>query len=124
MRKIVFGLCAVGPAFIGVARAETQDVVPLQEVVVTAQKRQELLQDVPVPVTSISGASLVDSNQVRLDDYYDLIPGLSATNSGNSSQLTIRGLTTGAGTNPTVGITTDDVPLGSSSALGYGQVAA
>jgi iron complex outermembrane recepter protein len=124
MRKIVVGLCAFVPAFTAVARADEPDMGTLQEVVVTAQKRQERLQDVPVPVTSISGDSLVDSNQTSLDDYYDLIPGLSATNSGNSSQLTIRGLTTGAGTNPTVGITIDDVPFGSSSALGYGQVAA
>ena len=124
MRNIVVGLCVIAPAFTAVVHADEPDAAALQEVVVTAQKRQELLQDVPVPVTAISGASLVESNQLRLDDYFDLIPGLSATNSGNSSQLTIRGLTTGAGTNPTVGITIDDVPFGSSSALGYGQVAA
>ena len=95
----------------------------LQEVIVTAQKREERLQDVPVPVTTISAQSLIDSNQLRLQDYYTSIPGLSVTPGIQSAQfLSIRGVTTGAFTNPTVGIVIDDVPYGSSTVLGGGQV--
>lgn len=91
----------------------------LDEVVVTAQKRIERLQDVPVPVTAISADALVEGNQLRLQDYYTSIPGFSVTPGFDGSpSLTIRGIATGVYTNPTVGITVDDVPLGSSTALG------
>ena len=95
----------------------------LEEVLVTAQKREERLQDVPVPVTAISGDTLVESNKLRLQDYYTSIPGLSVTPRVLSGQiLSIRGITTGGSTNPTVGITVDDMPYGSSTALAGGLV--
>jgi iron complex outermembrane recepter protein len=92
----------------------------LDEIVVTAQKRVERLQDVPVPVTAISAQSLVNSNQVRLQEYYNHIPSLSVTTGTfHALQVTIRGLTTGGG-NPTVGVVIDDVPFGSSRGTSFG----
>jgi iron complex outermembrane receptor protein len=97
----------------------------LQEVVVTAQKRQERAQDVPVPVTVLSSSSLLESNKTDVKDYYTSVPGLSVVpgNLGGSAgtSISIRGLTTGAG-NPTVGTVIDDVPFGSSTTLGAGGV--
>jgi len=96
-----------------------QPPATLEEIVVTAQKRSERLQDVPVPVTALDAASLVAQNQLRLQDYFTSVPGLSlATRFDGSPQLTIRGITTGFNTNPTVGLTVDDVPYGSSTNLG------
>jgi iron complex outermembrane receptor protein len=104
------------------AQESPSDSGKLQEIVVTAQKREQRLQDVPVPVTAISADSLLDSNQVRLQDYYARVPGLSFTPADlrGGARLTIRGITTGGLTNPTVGITVDDVPYGSSSNTGIG----
>jgi iron complex outermembrane recepter protein len=98
---------------------------PLQEVIVTAQKRAEKLQDVPIPVTSINADSLTENNQVRIQDYYTSIPGLSLMPSPSGSggsflNLSIRGITTGVYTSPTVGIMVDDVPYGASTAVGAG----
>src|SRR5690242_11824284 len=74
----------------------TKKPIQLQEVVVTAQKREEHLQDVPVPVSVLEAQELVDSNQVRLVDYYTRIPALTYTPGGDgSATLAIRGLTTG-----------------------------
>jgi iron complex outermembrane recepter protein len=99
------------------------DKSKLGEIVVTAQKRQERLQDVPIPVTAISAETLIDSNQLRIQDYYASVPGLSMTPGYQNAQvLTIRGISTGTGNNPTVGITVDDVPFGSSQVLGGGQM--
>src|ERR1700686_4993995 len=42
----------------------------LEEIVVTAQKRSERLQDVPVPVSAISAETLAENNQLRLQDYF------------------------------------------------------
>jgi outer membrane receptor protein involved in Fe transport len=93
------------------------------EIIVTAQKREERLQDVPVPVSAVSAVALVDSNQVRLQDYFTRIPGLSLTPMalGGAPTVTIRGIATGGTANPSVGITVDDVPYGSSTSQGLGQ---
>jgi iron complex outermembrane receptor protein len=94
----------------------------IEEVIVTAQKREERLQDVPVPVTSLNAQNLALSSQLRIQDYYSSIPGLNIAPGVSSEQiLSIRGITTGAGTNPTVGITVDDVPYGASTNLGGGN---
>lgn len=87
----------------------------LEEIVVTAQKRLERLQDVPVPVTAVSGDALLDQNQLRAQDFFSSVPGLGLQFMNGRSNLTIRGVTTGPATgNPTVGYTIDDVPYGSS----------
>lgn len=88
----------------------------MEEIIVTAQKRgEERLQDVPVPITAIKAENLADNNQLRVQDYYTQIPNFSVAPSpdvGNSQILQIRGITTGIGSSPTVGIVLDDVPLG------------
>jgi outer membrane receptor protein involved in Fe transport len=95
---------------------------PLSEIVVTAQKREERLQDVPVPVTAINAEALANRNQLRLQDYYTSVPGLSVTTDDlGAANLTIRGLTTGGYTSPTVGVVVDDVPFGASSGLVTGE---
>src|SRR5262249_41665404 len=87
----------------------------LEEIVVTAQKRSERLQDVPVPVTAVSSAQLLAQNQLRFEDYFSNFPGLNF-GSGDRGEafLSIRGLTTGPYNSPTVGIVVDDIPYGSS----------
>jgi iron complex outermembrane receptor protein len=103
----------------GLARAA--DTRALEEVIVTAQKRSERLQDVPVPVTAISAEDLASNSQSQLRDYYTHVPGLNVTPGIQSNQtLAIRGITTGSG-NPTVGVTIDDVPFGASTNLGGGR---
>ena len=94
----------------------------LAEVLVTAQKRNERLQDVPVPVTALGAQTLVENNQVRIQDYYTKVPGLNVASSEATGApfVAIRGITTGGLTNPTVSIVVDDVPFSSSSALAWG----
>lgn len=100
--------------------AQTRASQNLEEVIVTAQKTQERLQDVPVPVTALDAESLVTNNQVRLQDYYTKVPGLGLSVFGPESgtTVTIRGLTMGGQTNPTVGIVVDEVPYGASVVIG------
>jgi iron complex outermembrane receptor protein len=95
------------------------------EIVVTAQKREERLKDVPVPVSVVRAESLVNSNQLQLQDYYTRVPGLSLTSQGyrNAPVIAIRGVTTGEFTNPVVGIVVDDLPYGASTNLGGGTLA-
>lgn len=118
-------LCAAvsaGPAMAADEPSSNGSTAQLDEVVVTAQKRTERLQDVPVPVTALSAATLAERNQTRLQDYFAEVPGLNLTSSGNGQMsLSIRGLTAGtiAGGSPTVGVTIDDVPRGFNTAPGF-----
>ena len=94
----------------------------LDEIIVTAQKREERLQDVPMSLTALSADSLVQRNQVQLESYVRDVPGFSFSDRGNGqTSLILRGISTGAGTNSTVGIAVDDVPFGSGTALTYGS---
>ena len=113
----------IAPSLAVAADESSEQNSPLSEIIVTAQKRTERLQDVPVPVTSISADELTENNLTRIQDYYSSVPGLSIGTDGLRPGLTtisIRGITTGAFSNPTVGITVDDVPYGASTLQGGG----
>jgi outer membrane receptor protein involved in Fe transport len=107
------------PQSAGQAEGKANEREGIEQVIVSAQKRNERLQDVPVPVTAMDAAVLTQNNQTRLMDYYTRVPGLIVSPADYSSQLVaIRGVTTGsnsgAGT-PTTGIMVDDVPFGNST---------
>ena len=94
----------------------------LQEVVVTAQKRQEKLHDVPMGVTAITSDSLVTQQLVDFADLETKVPGLSVQlGSPGLESLTIRGESVG-GVGSTVATYVDDVPFGSSNALANGSL--
>ena len=99
------------------AELDTGNSTQLSEVVVTAQKRSERLQDVPTSVTAIDASTLLATQALNLRDYFATVPGLAINDQGNGRvSLDIRGVSTGDGTNPTVGVTIDDVPIGASNA--------
>ncbi|WEK00227.1 MAG: TonB-dependent receptor [Candidatus Sphingomonas phytovorans] len=89
----------------------------------TAQKRAEWLRDTPVAVTALRPMTLIERNQVRLQDYFAEVPGLSLISQGEGSDIiVIRGIATGTFSNPTTAVSIDDVPVGSSTALVGGQL--
>ena len=118
-------LAPTAPSAGGTSSPRTASPLPsdttLEKIVVTAQKRSERLLDVPVPVTVLSPDALTSTNEVRLQDFYTQVPNLNLV-LGNRGEpaLAIRGLTTAAGTNPVVGVTVDDVPMGSSIGIAGG----
>src|ERR1700693_5665942 len=98
----VLMFCMGSSAF---AAEESSQSTSLTEIVVTAQKRQERLQDVPVPVTAIDTTDLVERNQTRLQDYFAEIPGLSLHANGDGTTIiVIRGISTATYSNPTVAV--------------------
>lgn len=93
------------------------DGVNVEEVVVTAQKQgEQRLQEVPVPVSVVSGVDLSRNNLQKLQDYYTQVPSFSVSPNGESQTvLSFRGINSGHNAPPTVGITLDDVPFGGSN---------
>ena len=88
----------------------------LAEIVVTATKRNERLQDVPVSIIAETGIELEHRGATQLQDIINNTPGLNNPGSGggNSTNLTIRGVTTGTDLGlkqSTVALLYDDMPI-------------
>src|ERR1700754_2405913 len=68
----------------------------LQEIVVTAQKREERAKDVPVTITAFDGAALEQRGLTGLNDYAKFVPGLIYNGSGlgerSGPDIVIRGV--------------------------------
>jgi iron complex outermembrane receptor protein len=95
------------------------------EVIVTAQKKIERLQDVPVSITVLNPDALAENGQTRLVDYFATVPGLSLSSNsfgGGTQYLSIRGVSAGQYQNSVVATVIDDVPTGSSNILAFGEM--
>lgn len=94
-------------------------------IVVTAQKREETLIEIPLSISVVGGAELERRNATSLKDLPALIPGLSVNSSGTPgvARIILRGINTG-GPNATVGVYVDETPFGSSTSLVSGGVTA
>jgi outer membrane receptor for ferrienterochelin and colicin len=88
---------SAAPSGASASAKEEKRETSLEEIIVSAQKRDERLQDVPIPVSVIGSAALVQNNQVKITVYYTEVPGLSvAPGPTSTNTLSIRGITTGA----------------------------
>jgi iron complex outermembrane receptor protein len=68
------------------------------EIIVTAQKREERIENVPVTVTALSGARMAQIGVSELDEVASFIPGLQVQEqSANNPGLVIRGITSDSG---------------------------
>jgi outer membrane receptor protein involved in Fe transport len=101
------------------AATDTADSSTLEEVVVTAQKRSEDLQKVPISLQVLSGDKLAEMQVSQFDDYAKLLPSLSFRSNGpGQTQLFFRGISSSNGTVPlhagflpSSGMYLDDIPV-------------
>lgn len=86
--------CAALALSAGAASAQDGVAATVEEIVVTAQKRSENLQDVPVSVTAISGDSLADRGVTNVLSLNNLAPGLrvSSGDAAANPKIFIRGV--------------------------------
>ena len=106
----------------GAAAAQEQREAGLEEVVVTAQKRVESAQNVPISIAAVDAAALESAGIGNLDELQRLTPGMTISNVGSGfvSYTYIRG----AGTNvltsdaePSVAYYMDEVYLAGTAGL-------
>ncbi|WP_439472561.1 TonB-dependent receptor [Brevundimonas sp.] len=121
----VVGACAFG--FAGVASAQDQDgPATVDDIIVTAQKREQNLQDVPIVVTSLAAETLQDAGVRDIKDLQILTPGMTVTSTSSEASTTarIRGVGT-VGDNPglesSVGVVIDGV-YRSRNSVGFGDL--
>ena len=100
--------------------AQAQDATPsgtLDEVVVTAQKRTESLQNVPVSITALGTQQLQDLHVQNFEDYIQYLPSVSIKSTGpGQDKIYMRGVSSGGdgvhdGTVPSVGVYLDEQPV-------------
>lgn len=93
--------------------------VALEEIIVTAQKREESSQDIPIAITVLQSDKLIETNVNNIQDIQYLAPSLQVGESFGFAQLMIRGIGTDnpfAGGDPSVAMHIDGVVTGQSSA--------
>lgn len=93
MKTVLMMGCALVALSASAAYAQ-EDSATVEEIVVTAQKRAENLQDVPVSVTAISGDSLADRGVTNVLSLNNLAPGLrvSSGDAAANPKIFIRGV--------------------------------
>lgn len=83
-----------------------------EDIVVTAQKREQNLLDVPLAIQAVSGAKLEEQGTKELNDLVESIPGASSVSrtAPGFETIQIRGISSGTTGDATVGYYIDDVP--------------
>jgi iron complex outermembrane receptor protein len=121
MNKLRSGIGRVGLALFAVysspmyAQSTTEEGATngqLEEILVTAQRRTERIQDVPVSITSVSASQLESAGVSTNAELSDLVPGLKMDRVGNNLDPAIRGISTqitDAGADPNVATYIDGV---------------
>jgi iron complex outermembrane receptor protein len=87
----------------------------IPDIIVTANKREELISTVPTSIVALSTDALNDSEVKNITDIANLVPGIefygnAGYGSGTLSAITIRGIYSLVGASPT-GIYVDDTPI-------------
>ena len=113
--SVVAAVLGTALANTGVA-ADDSSTPGVQEVVVTAQRRTENLQTVPLSVTALDNSTIERMGITTLRDLAREVPGLNVVSSGPGQNILImRGISSTAGTTATVGYYLDDTPIQASS---------
>jgi iron complex outermembrane receptor protein len=95
----------------------------LQEIVVTAQKRESTVQSTPISITAITGQDLQDRGITDISSIVQSVPGISMRTSGpGQTELEIRGMTSSGGNSSTVGFYLDDIPMTAPASAQNGKV--
>jgi iron complex outermembrane receptor protein len=99
--KLSYAIAAIlSSSAIGISHAatatDTSDVEGIQEITVTAQRRTENIQNVPIAMQALTGDSLTQLNVQTVDDFVRYLPNVTApTNGPGQGNIYMRGLSSG-----------------------------
>jgi iron complex outermembrane receptor protein len=114
--SLVIMLAALVPFCASVRAAEPPESGELQEVIVTAEKREATVQETPISISALSEVQLQNANIASLEDLALAVPGVSMRTAGpGQTEYEMRGLTSAGGSTATVGFYLDDTPLSASA---------
>jgi outer membrane receptor protein involved in Fe transport len=113
-RSLLRAALLAGLAIPSVAQAQTAaEAGTTDDIVVTAQKREQNLLEVPLSIQAFTGAALEASGSREINDLLDSIPGASSVSrtAPGFETIQIRGIASGTTGDATVGYYVDDVPF-------------
>jgi iron complex outermembrane recepter protein len=116
------GICAsaAAPGTACGQKSEGSNGTDLEEIVVTAEKRTERFQDVPMSISVVSGSRLTATQTSTLQDVVNSVPGVQLiSTSPIENEIVIRGISVGAGVNSSVATYVDEVPYTSEGPFAY-----
>ena len=96
---------------------QVNEAPALEEIIVTAQKREQNLQEVPISINVLDSQTLENLNIMRFEDYVQYLPNVSFQSAGPSqAQIYMRGVSDGgdgnfSGTNPSVAVYLNEQPV-------------
>jgi iron complex outermembrane receptor protein len=98
--KLAYAISAVLSGYTGASHAaaapDTEAAGGIEEIVVTAQRRSESIQDVPVTIQAITGEQLAQLNVTTFDDVLKYLPNVTFSSNGpGQGNIYMRGLSAG-----------------------------
>lgn len=119
--RAVKGLSIASAVFAAISAAHAQQQAAatggLEEIIVTAEKRSESLQNVPLSITALGTAKLEELHVQKFDDYIKYLPSVSYQTTGPGfAKIYMRGVSSGgdgnhSGSLPSVGVYLDEQPI-------------
>jgi iron complex outermembrane receptor protein len=111
-----FGLGLVVPLAQSATAAAGAERTELEEVIVTARRKEESLQDVPTTINAVTGSEIEKLNIRKFEDIASIVPGLSMSTeqSGVTASASVRGVNYdgfASGNNGTVEFYLNDAPI-------------
>jgi outer membrane receptor protein involved in Fe transport len=118
----VFGLVAL----LGQAQAQEAthgDSGQIEEIVVTAEKRDATIETTAISITALSGGDIQERGFTDLGSLMKTVPGVSIRTSGpGMTEFEMRGVASNGGNSPTVGFYFDDTSLTAPAATNEGKI--
>jgi iron complex outermembrane receptor protein len=106
--KLYYAICTIlgihGASAAFAAEVSGENSEALSEIVVTAQRREENIQNVPITIQVLTSETLRELNVVNLDQFIKYLPNVTAVTGGpGQSNIVMRGISLGDGNYPGAG---------------------
>jgi iron complex outermembrane receptor protein len=99
--KLSYAICSIlglHSASTAIAAEAGENSEALGEIIVTAQRREENIQNVPITIQALTSEVISQLNVVNLDDFIKFLPNVTqSTNGPSQGEVFMRGLSVGAG---------------------------
>jgi outer membrane receptor protein involved in Fe transport len=110
-------------AHVAIAQQSRSDAGQLEEIIVTAEKRESTIETTAISLTAVSGADILNRGFTDLASLMQSVPGVSIRTSGpGMTEFEMRGVASNGGNSPTVGFYFDETPLTAPAATNEGKI--
>jgi iron complex outermembrane receptor protein len=110
-------------AGVAIAQQSRSDTGQLEEIVVTAEKREATIETTAISLTAVTGDDIVNRGFTDLASLMQTVPGVSVRTSGpGMTEFEMRGVASNGGNSPTVGFYFDETPLTAPAATNEGKI--